>query len=498
MIPGALHIDPQALAAVVPDCYAEFRPIVADGLTFFLQHLRPARLAEILEAQAELPADADLPRRLVLFLHACPALHKIGQVVARDRHLDPGLRRHLQQLESLEPRTPFEELRPTLRRELAPAAKRYRIRVAERHLAEGSVAVVVPLTWSDLDDRADAPPRHGVAKLLKPGVAERLDEDLAILGRLAGHLEERSAAYGLPPLAYRDLLAEVAELLTHEVRLRQEQARLRQARAQFAGQSAVLVPELLPFCTDALTAMERVYGRKITDPNAAGPWRGPALFRTVVRALLSGVLFSREASALFHGDPHAGNLLVTRDGRLALLDWSLAGQLTPGDRIRMSQILLGGWAVDALRVADAVGGLARGGQHLVRRPVEAALAELGWHKTPGPGWVVGLLDGLSRAGVRFPPRLLLFRKAFLTLQGVLNDLCPACSLDAVLLADALVELAWEAPRRCWKPPDDRDYGTHLSSADLLELALRTPTALARFWPLVSTPAFGIEPAEIVK
>src|SRR5215469_5322522 len=149
---GAFHIDPQELAAVVPDCYAEFRPVLADGLSFFLEHLSPPRLAEVFEAQAGLPADAGLPRRLVLFLHACPALHKIGQIVARNRHLDPELRRHLQELESLEPHTPFEQLQPILERELAPAAAEYRIRVTERPLAEGSVAVVVPLIWSDPAD----------------------------------------------------------------------------------------------------------------------------------------------------------------------------------------------------------------------------------------------------------------------------------------------------------------------------------------------------------
>jgi ubiquinone biosynthesis protein len=123
MAPELFHIDPQDLAAVVPDCYAEFRPIVADGLTFFLNHLSPARLAEVFQAQAELPANTNLARRLVVFLHACPALHKIGQVVARNRHLDPQLRRHLQKLESLKPRMPIEQLRPLLERELAPAAR---------------------------------------------------------------------------------------------------------------------------------------------------------------------------------------------------------------------------------------------------------------------------------------------------------------------------------------------------------------------------------------
>jgi ubiquinone biosynthesis protein len=483
MIPDAFQIDPQALAAVVPDCYAEFWPVVADGLTFFLRHLPPVRLAEVFRAQAELPPEAGLPRRLVLFLHACPALHKIGQVVARNRHLDPELRRHLQELESLEPLTPAGQWRPVLARELALAEEEYRIRVADLPLAEGSVAVVVPLTWSDPADGAGAPRRRGVAKVLKPGVAERLGEDLEILDRLAGYLEERWEAYSLPPLPYREVLAEVADLLGHEVRLRQEQALLRRAGVQLAGQPDVQVPRLLPFCTDALTAMERVDGCKVTDPRGLGPGRRAALFRTVVRALLSDVLFSRDESVLFHGDPHAGNLLATHDGRLAVLDWSLAGRLTGGDRARVAQVLLGAWARDAGRVAAAVAGLACGGagEGLIRRHVAAALAELRWYNLPGPGWPVSLLDALARAGVRFPPRLLLFRKAFLTLQGVLSDLCHGRSPEVALMAEAVTRLAWEWPLRWCKPLEDRDYATHVSSADLVSLALRAPAAWARAW-----------------
>jgi hypothetical protein len=79
---------------------------------------------------------------------------------------------------------------------------------------------------------------------------------------------------------------------------------------------------------------------------------------------------------------------------------------------------------------------------------------------------------LARAGVRFPPRPLLFRKAFLTLLGVLSDLCPACPPEAALAAEALAQFAWEWPLRWWKPLGDRGYGTHVSSADLVHLALR--------------------------
>jgi len=468
------HIAPEDLAAVVPDCYAEFRPAVADGLTFFLRHLSAARLSEAFQAQADLPADAGLPRRLVVFLHACPALHKLGQVVARNRHLDPELRRHLQELESREPHTPPEQWRPALQRALAPAVGQYRIRVAEEPLAEASVAVVVPLTWSGPTDRPGTPPRDGVAKLLKPGVVSRLDEDLAILGRLADYLGDRWEAYGLPPLAWREVLDEVADLLAHEVRVGREQAHLRLAEAQFAGRSDVQVPRLLPFCTDRVTAMERVFGHKVTDPEALRPWRRPALFLAAVRALLTKVLFSRDESVLFHGDPHAGNLMAADDGRLAILDWSLTGRLTTDDRVQLARVLVGGLARDAARVAAAVASLARGGTDagLIRRHVDGALTALCWYGLPGPEWAVALLDALTSAGVRFPPRLLLFRKAFLTLQGVLSDVWPAASLEAALTAEALAEFAWEWPLRWLKPPHDHDYATHVSSADLARVALR--------------------------
>src|SRR5207245_2867738 len=78
---------------------------------------------------------------------------------------------------------------------------------------------------------------------------------------------------------------------------------------------------------------------------------------------------------------------------------------------------------------------------------------------PGPTWAMNLLDGLARAGVRFPPRLLLFRKAFFTLQGVLADVCPSCSLEAALVAEAVAALAHDWPLRWIKAPGDSDRAT---------------------------------------
>jgi ubiquinone biosynthesis protein len=237
--------------------------------------------------------------------------------------------------------------------------------------------------------------------------------------------------------------------------------------------------------------MERVEGRKLTDPEAVSFWRRPGLFHSTVRALLADVLFSRDETVLFHGDPHAGNLLATPEGCLAVLDWSLAGQLTTDDRVHLVQILVGGWARDPARITDAALGLAApgAGKELIGRHVAVALRERPWYRPPGPVWAIDLLDTLVRAGVRFPPRLLLFRKAFLSLGDVLAEVCPLGSLDLTLLAEALRHLVWEWPLRWWQPLADRDWASHVSSADLQQLLLRgfAPLGLGHlFSPLMET------------
>jgi hypothetical protein len=83
----------------------------------------------------------------------------IADLQSRHAQLEARVERLTRQLaqglESLEPHTPPDQLRPTLGRELTSAAEPYRVEVAAGPLAEGSVAVVVPLTWSDPTGGAD-------------------------------------------------------------------------------------------------------------------------------------------------------------------------------------------------------------------------------------------------------------------------------------------------------------------------------------------------------
>ncbi len=184
---------------IVPPAYADYTPLVRDGLLFFLARLPAARLEALAAAQLELAADASAADRFVALLRECPTLHKLGQVVARQNGLPAELRRRLQVLESLNPPPGAYGIAEIVARELGGLRG---LTVSAQALAEGSVAFVVPFAWQD----GPGPVRRGVFKALKPDARARLTEDLAVWPETGDYLVARSAELGLAALDFRSLL----------------------------------------------------------------------------------------------------------------------------------------------------------------------------------------------------------------------------------------------------------------------------------------------------
>ena len=507
-LPLALLRQTVAQSDLLPGHYARYRPLLADGLHFFLQRLSPARLRTLLTEQAQLPQATHTAERVVRLLRHSPALHKLGQIVARDHRLQPTFRQRLQRLESMAPTLSAPEVRRLLDRAF-PAWRRTGVRLGPAPLAEGSVAVVMPFalparrspkpkSGSTRTRGADARPNPapapasepGVFKLLKPGIRALLHEDLQILGALGAFLDEDCARYHLPPLDYRETFGTIRRLLLHEVRLDEEQRHLAEAARLYRAVDCVRIPALFPFCSSRVTAMQRLSGAKLAETTPSPRRSARAIARIAAEALVAAPLFSNRAAALFHADPHAGNLLLTPEGRVGILDWSLVGRLHKSERVAFVQLLLGGLEMNLARMAKAI-------QTLARKPAEPAalqdilresLRELRWGSAPGLAWLARLLDQLVlRAGLRLPGHLLLFRKALLTLEGVLAGFTRTDPQTAWALLDQAVVGAFlqqcnrEWPKRASAALDTRSFASNLSTADLLGLLSASPGALARWW-----------------
>ena len=463
------------LDKLVPQSHAAYRPLVMDGLVFFLQRLQPGRLDAIVAEQIALPPAARSARRLVVLFRQCPTLHKLGQVVAHDRRLAPVLRKRLQELESTVPRTAIGDLQSTLRRELGSVAG---LGIGSKALAEASVAVVVPFVWRE---SAACGVRRGVLKILRPGIADKLHEELAILGELGAFLEERRLHYRLPEFDYASTLDSVARLLVSEVHLDREQRNLSAATNFYADAPGVLIPGLFPFCTERITAMERVDGVKVTE-SGLSPAGRRRLAKTIVGALLAKPLWSRaEARIVFHADPHAGNLHVTKDGRVAILDWALVAEIDKRQREAAIQVIVGALAIDTERICRSLEDLGEPvNPSKIQDAVSVAVERVRRGEFPGIEWLTSLLDQLAASrALRFPEAVILFRKALLTLTGVIADVSDTASIDSVVMASGLIDFLGGLPYRPLAAIDSRSHGGHLSTADLFGVWAGLPATAAR-------------------
>jgi len=492
-----------ASAELLPSPYEKYRPLLADGFCFFLGRLPAARLEAIFVEQQRMPFSTSAGERLAALLHHVPTLHKLGQVVARDHRLSAAFRNQLQQLESLEPRMPAPAILRLLQREF-PGWRKAGIEAGSRALAEGSVAVVMPFAWRNAPAKE---PRAGVFKLLKPGIEDRLAEELPIWAALGEFLEDDCARYHLPQLNYRETFETVHDLLLHETRLNEEQAHLAEAADEYHGSESVAIPALFPFGTPRLTVMERLDGftvsEKLRQCSQASSDKSPpataftrALPPVIADALIAQPVFSARPAALFHADPHAGNLFVTTAGRLGILDWSLAGRLEKQQRIGLAQLLLGALTLDTAKMEEAVQSLSGHSARpaALRQLLDASLSELCWRGLPGLAWLTDLLDRVAvQARARLPRDLLLFRKSLLTLEGVLADVAfsdttaaQAC-IDQALLGRLFRQLADEWLNCFYRPATSRSLPTHISTADLLSLIWSGPATFARYWMTLWSP-----------
>jgi ubiquinone biosynthesis protein len=183
-------------------------------------------------------------------------------------------------------------------------------------------------------------------------------------------------------------------------------------------------------------------GVKVTEAFPRAPGRRQRIARQIIEALIAAPLFSRHATAIFHADPHAGNLLYDEPNReLVILDWALTDRMSLAARRNVLMLAIMMLLREPEGAAAAIAGLSRGRRaprRLIERHVHQFFATLPAERSPGVLDAMRLLDELALQGVRFPPALFLFRKVLFTLDGVLHDVAgPDFRLDSAIAQEFL-------------------------------------------------------------
>jgi predicted unusual protein kinase regulating ubiquinone biosynthesis (AarF/ABC1/UbiB family) len=271
--------------------------------------------------------------------------------------------------------------------------------------------------------------RQVVVKVQRPDIREQVLEDMEVLRDVAslidGHTElGRRFGLGL-------LLEEFRRSLMEELDYRREAENLVTIGGMLEDSDRIIVPRPYPdFSSSRVLTMDYVAGRKVTDLGPLGHLEidGPALADELFRVYLRQVL----VEGVFHADPHPGNVLVTRDGRLVLLDIGMVARLAPAYRERLLKLLL---ALADARPDEVVRAARTMGQELpdydgpvferavarvVGRVSGASLADIELGTL-----LLELIREAGECGLRMDPELTMLGKAVLNLDQVATTLDPA-------------------------------------------------------------------------
>jgi len=270
--------------------------------------------------------------------------------------------------------------------------------------------------------------REVAVKVQRPGIREKMVDDLDALQEVAAFLDNHTE-FGRKH-EFQKVLEEFRKTLMHELDYRLEMQNLKTLRANMAEFAKITVPEPIEdYTTSRVLTMEYVSGYKLTalSPVVMTEIDGTGLAEELFKAYLKQILID----GFFHADPHPGNILLTKNSRIALIDLGMVGRLQPRLQDGLLQILL---ASSEGRGDDAAGHMMaisekrdECDERRFRRQVEELVSQ---NKDAdvrhiAVGRVVLQMSELAAdSGIRVPPEAAMLAKTLLNLDEVGRTLDP--------------------------------------------------------------------------
>jgi len=362
-----------------------------------------------------------------------PTFIKIGQLLSTRADLLPV--EYIEALSRLQDDVlpfPFAEVERIVSEELGLRISKAFADFEATSLAAASLGQVHRATLRD--GRAVA------VKVQRPGIREQIAEDLDSFKEIAQLLDRHADAGRLYQL--EKVVDEFRKTILRELDYRLEAQNLVSLRENLRDFDRILVPEPVEdYTTSRVLTMEFVSGRKITalSPLTKLEIDGAQLAEELHRAYLKQILID----GFFHADPHPGNVFLTDDGRLALIDLGMVARISGDMQESLLKLLL---AVSDGRGDEAADRAAVIGEKLetfdeteFRRRVAELVGALQHARLEQIqiGRVVLEVSRLSaNAGMRLPPELAMLGKTLLHLDEIGRTLDPTFDPNASVRRNA--------------------------------------------------------------
>jgi ubiquinone biosynthesis protein len=362
-----------------------------------------------------------------------PTFIKLGQLLSTrsDMLPEPYLEALTRLQDNVEPFS-IEEVEQTVSSELGARLSKLFTDFDREPTAAASLSQVHRATMRD--------GRAVVVKVQRPGIREQIVEDLEALEEAADFIDAHTEVG--KRYEFGAMLAELRRSLLRELDFQREASNLMRLGTSMREFEDIIVPEPIEdFTTSRVLTMEYIPGKKITD---VSPLRlleidGMRLADQLFRAYLKQIL----VDGFFHADPHPGNVFLTEDDGIALIDLGMVSHVSGRFQENLLRLLLAisdGRGDEAAQIAIKMGEEKvnfdkQDFQHrvanLVARHADATLEKI------DAGHVA--LEITRIAGdcwFRMPPQFTMIAKALLNLDQVVYTLAPDFDPNAVIRDEA--------------------------------------------------------------
>jgi ubiquinone biosynthesis protein len=278
--------------------------------------------------------------------------------------------------------------------------------------------------------------RDVAVKVQRPNIREGLALDIATMEDIAGFLDRHTGAGR--QFDFTQMVGEFRRSLTHELDYRREAQNLVRLADNLTTFKKIVIPRPVEDYSSArVLTMSFISGRKITEitPLIRQDLDGMGLARELFRAYLHQIIID----GFFHADPHPGNVFLTDDGRIGLIDLGMVNRLSPARQDQLLKLLLAisegngdRAATLALQLGQAFDdldemGLRRDVQELVSGYQDLPLQQLQVGRV-----VLEVCGAAGQHGIRLPPELTMLGKTLLNLDQVGRALAPDFDVNAAL------------------------------------------------------------------
>ena len=361
-----------------------------------------------------------------------PTFVKLGQILStRADLLPPPYLDALARLQDQVEPFPYEDVERTIRAELG-------VRVSHAFVEFDKL----PIAAASLGQVHRAVLRGGrevAVKVQRPGIHEQIEKDLSAFHEIAAVIDRIGAARNMDAARVVD---EFKRTLLSELDYREEARNLVTIAHQLRDFENIVIP--LPvddFTTARVLTMDYVAGTKITAVSRV-EWTevdGAVLAEDLFRAYLQQILID----GVFHADPHPGNVLLTPDSRIALIDLGMIGRIPSTTQEQLFKLILAigeGRGDDAAEILIALG---ERHEDFNESDMRRAIADLigRFHRLTMREMNVGrVMLEMSRSsiehGLKMPPELALLGKTLLHLDEVGRVLDAQFDVNASLRRNA--------------------------------------------------------------